>query len=242
MRQVFLGFVGALCAVAAIGQPVAPVYPSYEGYTPNEDGSFTLVFGYYNPNAVSVEIQPGEANGFEPGPDDRGQPTEFLPGRQRNVCFVVVGPEFEGKNLQWRLSWAGETVATTDRGGPDPLYLLEDIGSAYRRAQTIDISNAPRNVCVNTAPSVRLFPPSEARAGEAFALRAFVSDDRLPRGSSLELRWQKVSGPGDVSFDDTGSSRPRVTVTEPGSYELRFTASDGDASTEQTVTVTVRAP
>ncbi len=133
-------------------QPNRPIFPVYEGYVPNEDGTAVLVFGYYNHNAVAVEIPAGEANGFDPGAADRGQPTVFEPGRQRNVCFIVLPDDYEG-NLAWTLTWAGQEQTTTERGGVDPLYLIENISLAYHRAKQIDTATTERGVCIEPEPS-----------------------------------------------------------------------------------------
>ena len=142
---------GAMLAPAASAQPTRPIYPVYEGYVPNDDGTAVLVFGYFNHNAVSVEIPAGEANGFDPGPADRGQPTVFEPGRQRNVCLIVLPADYEG-NLSWSVTVGEHTEKTTDRGGVDTLYLIENISMAYRRAQQIDTATAEQGVCVEPAP------------------------------------------------------------------------------------------
>ncbi len=134
-------------APPASAQPNRPIYPVYEGYVVNEDQTAVLVFGYYNHNSVAVEIPAGEANGFDPGPADRGQPTVFEPGRQRNVCLLVLPDDYEG-NLGWTLTRGESTQTTTERGGIDPLYLIENISMAYHRAKQIDTAAAARGVCV----------------------------------------------------------------------------------------------
>ncbi len=140
-----------LSATPVAGQPSRPIYPVYEGYVPMDDGVAVLVFGYYSHNAVPVEIAAGDANGFLPGPADRGQPTVFEPGRQRNVCFLVLPADHEG-NVAWSLAWAGTTRTTTERGGIDPLYLIESISGAWRMAQRIDTTTAEHGVCVVPEP------------------------------------------------------------------------------------------
>lgn len=142
----------ALLAPAAWAQPTRPVYPVYEGYVPNDDGTAVLVFGYYNHNAVAVEIPAGEANGFDPGPADRGQPTVFEPGRHRNVCLIVLPADYEG-NLSWSVTVGENTEKTTERGGIDTLYLIENISMAYHRARQIDTAAAERGVCVQPVPA-----------------------------------------------------------------------------------------
>lgn len=142
----------ALLAAATWAQPTRPVYPVYEGYVPNDDGTAVLVFGYYNHNAVAVEIPAGEANGFDPGPADRGQPTVFEPGRHRNVCLIVLPADYEG-NLSWSVTVGEDTEKTTERGGIDTLYLIENISMAYRRAKQVDTATADQGVCLAPGPA-----------------------------------------------------------------------------------------
>lgn len=148
---VFLAL-GATLAAATWAQPTRPIYPVYEGYVPNDDGTAVLVFGYFNHNSVAVEIAAGHENGFDPGPADRGQPTVFEPGRQRNVCLIVLPADYEG-NLGWSVTLAGNTEKTTKRGGIDTLYLIENISMAYRRAKQIDTATADQGVCLAPEPA-----------------------------------------------------------------------------------------
>lgn len=142
----------ATFAAATGAQPTRPIYPVYEGYVPNDDGTAVLVFGYYNHNAVAVEIPAGEENRFEPGPADRGQPTVFEPGRHRNVCLVVLPADYEG-NLRWSITAGESTEQTTERGGIDTLYLIENISMAYHRAKQIDTTTAEQGVCIAPEPA-----------------------------------------------------------------------------------------
>ena len=133
---------GGAAAVAA--QPRHPVYLIYDGFVRNADGSLTLAFGYYNVNRVEVTVE-GEDNAFLPGAADRGQPTVFLPGRQRFACVMVVPEAFDGR-LQWQVRFAGHESVTTSRV-LDPLYALEE-ASARDAVEGIDVGGAPRGVCL----------------------------------------------------------------------------------------------
>jgi len=95
--------VAIACATAAShaqesfsnGQNIAPVY---EGWEQNADGSFTLVFGYFNRNwEEEIDLPVGADNALEPGGPDQGQPTHFLPRRNRFLFRIRVPKEF-GKN------------------------------------------------------------------------------------------------------------------------------------------------
>src|SRR3989442_12930350 len=67
------------------------VTPTYEGWWPNEDGSFTLFFGYFNTNwQETVELPIGADNAIEPGGPDHGHPTNCDPGRTPFSLRVAV--------------------------------------------------------------------------------------------------------------------------------------------------------
>lgn len=70
-------------------------------------------------------------------------------------------------------------------------------------------------------------------------LSGSASDDHLPDGSVLQYRWEKLDGPGLVYFDDAGSSTTEASFTIPGIYTLQFSASDGEHTASDTVTITV---
>ncbi len=218
--------------------PAEPVYPTYEGYAPNEDGTVTLVFGYYNPSPATVNIPAGEANGFSPGPPDRGQPTTFLPGRQRHVCRMVLPADYEG-NLLWTLSSAGQTIPTTERGGVDQLYLLEESGTAARAAREIDTAKAVHGTCINRSPVVSAGSDRDTVLAAGVGLRALVRDDGLPRGSVLELQWSLTAGPRPVSFSNPASALTEVSFTAAGTYTLELRVSDGEKQSSDVVIVKV---
>ena len=61
-----------------------------DGDAVDEDGTHSFLVGYLNRNrAQEVDVPIGSANAFEPG-TDRGQPTHFLPRRQRFVFTVSL--------------------------------------------------------------------------------------------------------------------------------------------------------
>jgi hypothetical protein len=55
--------------------------------------------------------------------------------------------------------------------------------------------------------------------------------------SSLTYAWSKVSGPGTVTFDDATDPQTGFSVSVAGTYVLRLTVSDGDASDTDDVTI-----
>jgi uncharacterized protein YjiK len=67
-----------------------------------------------------------------------------------------------------------------------------------------------------------------------------VTDDGLPDPpATVTTSWSKVSGPGVVTFDNANSVDTAANFSLPGNYVLRLTASDGQASNSDTVTIKV---
>ncbi len=80
-------------------------------------GKLTALFGYRNSNTVPVTITVGANNFFTPAPQDQGQTTVFLPGRQHRVFNVA----FTGTSLVWTIV------------GPDGATRTATASSASRR-------------------------------------------------------------------------------------------------------------
>jgi hypothetical protein len=242
----------SVVVAAGLGGPLhaqvnQPIYPAYDGYLRNPDGSFTLAFAYFSHNAEPVTIPPGPDNTFEPGPVDRQQPTTFKPGHWRFQCVMVVGPEFDGK-LRWRLSYAGTTTGTSQRMLQSNWNLVEGAEDLKK----IDYARAPRGVCLNRPPAVRILGVSPGRGagappptltappGEALNLFGSVSDEGLPRTGRVAVTWRQLSGPGPITFAHPDRARTTATFSVPGVYELELSATDSEQASTTRVIVSVR--
>src|SRR5262245_66354044 len=77
------------------------ITPVYEGWLPNDDGSFELVFGYMNREwEGDTSIPLGPANTMDPG-GDQGQPTNFFPRRIESLSKSI------GRRISARKKTAG---------------------------------------------------------------------------------------------------------------------------------------
>lgn len=110
--------------------PLAPtnssgnfVAPFFDGWYENEDGTYTLSFGFMNRNDSDlVEIALGPDNFIEPAVYDGGQPTTFpvvryggFGGpRERGVFGVIVPADFQG-DVWWTLTTDGYTTKVPGR-------------------------------------------------------------------------------------------------------------------------------
>ncbi len=164
------------------GQNIAP---AYEGWEQNDDGSFNLVFGYMNRNwEEMIDVPVGPDNIIEPGGPDQGQPTHFLPRRNRFVFRVRVPADFGDKELVWTLTTNGRTeraYATLKRDYfIDDLVIQANFGAAGAAGATPEMEN-------NAAPVLEVegSDSRNVRVGEPLDLAATVTDDGVPRARGL---------------------------------------------------------
>jgi hypothetical protein len=112
------------------GQPVVPVF---EGWQPLDDGTFDMVFGYFNRNHVEEVVVPvGPANLFEPEGPDLGQPAYFYPRAHHFVFRVNVPKDWGTKELVWTITANGKTERAYGSLAPrweiDPLVEIQNSG------------------------------------------------------------------------------------------------------------------
>ena len=161
------------------------VSPAYEGWEQDPDGSKYFVFGYMNKNwEEELDVPIGAANAFAPGDADRGQPTHFLPRRNRFVFRVAVPKGFTEKDeLVWTLTTQGKTAKAYASLRPD--YLIDDV---VRASETGALGAGTSNPTVrsNKPPTVRAEGPRQAKVGEWVTLVATIADDGIPRARSRE--------------------------------------------------------
>jgi len=104
----------------ARGQSISP---AYEGWWPNDDGSFTMFFGYMNSNwEEEFDVPVGPDNHIDPGGPDQGQPTHFYPRRNMFLFTIRVPKDFGDKELVWTLVTHTKTERAFASLKPD--YLL----------------------------------------------------------------------------------------------------------------------
>jgi hypothetical protein len=156
------------------------VQPVYEGWEKNADGTISMVFGYMNRNFEEEPYIPvGSNNAFEPGPQDRGQPTHFDTRRQSFVFRVTLPADWGQKDLVWTVNHNGR--ANTAIGSLMPHWVLDE--GVWRANRGAGITGRTASDYVgNMPPVVAIVGPSSirARVGEPVALAASATDDGRP--------------------------------------------------------------
>jgi RHS repeat-associated protein len=91
----------------------------------------------------------------------------------------------------------------------------------------------------NQPPVVNAGPDQTIELPDGATLNGAVSDDALPRGSTVTKTWSVVSGSGAVDFADSHNLASGVTFAAPGVYILRLTADDTEFTVSDDVSITV---
>jgi hypothetical protein len=224
------------------------VTAAYEGWFKNPDGSYSLLFGYFNRNMQEeLDIPVGDNNRFEPGPADQGQPTHFLPRRQWGVFTVTVPENFGTEKLTWTIVANGQATAVPAHldarweiapfhdvgvGNTPPLISFEEAGPSIQGPRGMSISletTMPNPVTLNvwTADDAKTFQGGKA-----------------PDSPPVTVTWSKFRGPGAVKFANSkppvekaerkwdptpavsGKATTTATFSEPGEYVLHVVAND----------------
>ena len=87
-----------------------PLWAAYEGWERAADGGVEMLFGYMNDNwEEEIDIPIGPENNVQPGGPDQGQPTHFLPRRNRFMFRIHAPKDFGDKEMIWTLAWRGKT-------------------------------------------------------------------------------------------------------------------------------------
>ncbi|MEE2637550.1 MAG: hypothetical protein VYE68_09990 [Acidobacteriota bacterium] len=158
------------------------VSPAFEGWWENDDGTFTMFFGYMNSNwEEELDVPIGPDNQLEPGGPDRGQPTHFYPRRNLFLFTVDVPADFGDQELVWTLTTNGRTERAYGSLRTD--YLLDrqtigtEMGANFGRVRDEWRTNEPPEL------SLRVDQPRAVPVGQPLRLVTFTSDDGVPTGT-----------------------------------------------------------
>ena len=216
---------------AQVGLPSGQnIAPAYEGWEQNPDGTFSLVFGYFNRNwEEEIDLPVGADNKLEPGNADQGQPTHFFPRRNRFVFRIRVPKDFGTRELVWTLTSHGVTERAYGTLKPD--YFIDDIIVMNNNGAGGPGGGLPDTIG-NKAPILEVpgEPSRLAGVGQPVTLIAVAADDGKPKprpmpepfsqlaraargtpntATGLRLSWYLYRGPGKVTFDP-----PQIKVWE----------------------------
>ena len=214
--------VGAQSLSYTKGQNISP---AYEGWELGSDGAKYFLFGYMNRNwEEEIDVPVGPDNGFNLGGADQGQPTHFLPRRNRFVFRVKVPNGFSDKDeLIWTLTAHGKTEKAFATLRPD--YVVDDVVKASETGALGAGTSSPE-VRGNKPPTVHIqeVKGRNVKAGEPVTLVSEVKDDGIPKpraagiagaavGSTVRLDAAAATGQSENAVRPNRAMLPPTRVT-----------------------------
>lgn len=124
-----------------------------------------------------------------------------------------------GNSLVILISGSGERTAESYNGNSNAAPLLHIEYGGGSGGGSGGGGNTNQAPTVSAGPDQSLILPANAN------LNGTVNDDGLPSGR-LTASWTKVSGPGNVTFGNSGAVDTSASFSVPGTYVLQLTASD----------------
>jgi hypothetical protein len=189
------------------------VSPAYEGWMPNEDGSFTMYFGYMNTNwKQELDVPVGADNAIEPGGPDQGQPTHFYPRRNPFLFTVRVPKDWGSKELTWTLTTNGKTerafASLKSDYQIDKQVISTEVGGDFGSLRDDLRSNIPPELRVDGEKRRSL------SVGSSLTLTAFAGDpDNLPARRDGKPQPRNASGQMLVeTASQTPAQRPAASA------------------------------
>jgi hypothetical protein len=183
------------------------VSPAFEGWEQDADGSKYFLFGYMNRNwEEELNVPVGADNSFAPGSADQGQPTHFLPRRNRFVFRVPVPKNFTEKDeLIWTLTTYGKTEKAYATLRTD-----YNVDNTVKQSETgaLGAGTSSPEVRANQPPVAKVQGPKTltARVGQPITLTMLVTDDGVPKPRGAGLAGAAVSNVGSRQDTATDSS------------------------------------
>jgi hypothetical protein len=195
------------------------ISPVFEGWFDNDDGTESLLIGYYNRNTdQEVDVPIGLNNRFEPGDPDMGQPTHFLT-RRRHGMFVITRPKATGTNE--RIWWVLTVNGVTNRV---PFYTHPDYNLSPMKS-----SETSPNGGYNVPPAIRFDERGQIFKGPAATLAKAVT----------RMATAAVPMPLNLWVDDdalysTGTSGPMNNPAPPVNVTISKYRGSGEITVAET--------
>jgi hypothetical protein len=196
--------------------------PFMEGWYANEDGTYSISFGYRNSNQDTLEIPVGPDDFIEPAEFNGMQATTFFPGHQRGVFAVTLPASMKDTDVWWTLRKANGEVTRVPGRTNAVAYQLDWYARPHGTVPprvSFDSQDGEGRGPVGIV-SERVLTTS---AGSPVALSVNVreiserdrSDFRFAEALTLRVVWSKHQGPGMIEFTRHAST-PAPEVEENG--------------------------
>ncbi len=128
------------------------------------------------------------------------------------------------------------SAATTATFSTNGTYVLQLAGSDGTTTNTATVT-----ITVNPdpGPTVSAGSAQSVNYPNGVPLAGSVTETPLPQGTTLSSTWTQFSGPGSTTFANVSSTTSTATFSQPGTYVLQLSGTDGITTNTSKVTITV---
>ena len=192
-------------------QPGSPggrtLAPFMEGWYENEDGSFSISFGYLNLNDDTLYIPVGEDNFLEPAQFNGMQPTVFFPGHHRGLFTADLPAVMKDQDVVWTLRKTNGDVTMVPGRVTSNAYQLDWMPRPH--------GSLPPSVSFDSQDGVGRGPPGilaertmTTSVGSPITLSVNATDPserdqddfRFAEATPLHVVWSQLQGPAAVEY------------------------------------------
>ncbi len=192
-------------------QPNSPgnriLAPFMEGWYENEDGTYSISFGYLNLSQDTLLIPVGVDNSLDPAEFDGMQPTTFYPGHHRGIFAVTLPAVMKDQDVWWTIRKEnGEVTTVPGRIGAAAYQLDWNIrphGTVPPRVSfdsQRDEGRGPPGLMADRTLTVTVGSPLTVSVNVEEPSERDRTDFRFLNALTLRVVWSKHQGPGKVEF------------------------------------------
>jgi len=188
---------------------------AYEGWEENDNGTITMTFGYFNHNwEEELDIPIGENNHFTTGDPDRGQPTHFLPRRNRFTFDVVVPGDFGDNELVWEVT-SPNGVTRAAYGTLREDYKINNV-TIMSETGSLGAGTSDPEIRANIPPVSEIIGDKirTVSVGQPLRFQTRLSDDGVPKPFDPVGRM-KLLGGAAAAFATPEMIRDKMMMTPP---------------------------
>ena len=205
-------------------QPASPgnrtLAPFMEGWYENEDGSFSISFGYLNANDDTLYIPVGPDNFIEPAQFNGMQPTVFFPGHHRGLFTADLSAGMKDQDVVWTIRKSNGDVTKVPGRVSSNAYQLDWFprphGSVPPRVSfdsQNDTGRGPPGLLAERTLTTSVGTPITLSVNAMDPSERDHNDFRFAEALPLHAVWSQLQGPGPVEYT-RHESNPQVEAEE----------------------------
>ena len=224
-------------------QPRSPgnrhLAPFMEGWYANEDGTFSISFGYLNANQDTIWIPVGPDNFIEPAQFNGMQPTIFVPGHPRGLFTVNLPAAMKDTDVWWTLRRENGDVTRVPGRVTASAYQLDWMARPHGSMHPLvsfdsqsGEGRGPPGLMAERTETVSVGSPLTLSINARDPSERDTEDFRFRETTPINVTWSQLQGPGRVEFTRHESNPlPEVEEEEePDSATAAAIAAAGPAA------------